>query len=209
MQSHTWYIELCIWDALGDFQPKALSSIIGSNSLRTQRIECLWKSVTAVKSYLDIVLSLPPLTWIGVSLLELTQVTKSFKTLMHLTTHGDTAWDKQAVRDICDPFHILDEVARIADEASSALGETDRDDLFRTLGSHTRSLREWARFNLDGTTVEVVSHSVDGASSAERGVGDESSSWSHLPPFFSDFTMPSYGFFGTGEWMERIFEDPY
>lgn len=203
LQAHTWYIELCIWDALGDSQPKALSSIIGNSSLRTQRIECLWKSVTAVKSNIDIMLSLSPLAWVGMSFLELSQISTSLKTLLHLSTNGDPAWDKQAVRDIIHPFSVLDQVARIADEASVAVGETSRDDLFQTLSNNTRSLREWARFSL-GEAAEV-SDAVS-STSAEQAAD---LSWSQLPPFFGTFTMPSYGFFGTGEWMEQIFDEPY
>lgn len=180
-----------------------MAPILGNSSLRTQRIECLWKSVNAVKSSVDILLSLSPLAWVGVSLLEISQITKSFRTLLCLATHDDPAWDKQAVRDVCDPLPVLDQVIRLSDEASVVVGETARDDLFRTLGNNTRGLREWARFSL-GATVEV-SNTKDRVSAE----GPAEESWGQMPPFFSSFTIPTYGFFGTGEWMERIFEEPY
>lgn len=201
LQAHLWYMELCIWDALGDCQLKTLDPIIGSSSLRTQRIEYLWKSVTAVKSSIDIILSLSPLTWVGVSILEISQITKSFKTLLYLALHDDPAWDKQAARDVCDPMTVLSQVIRISDEVSVAVGETSRDDIFKTLGNHTRGLREWARFSL-GETVDVSS--TNDGESVERAADD---SW-NLPPFFSTFAMPSYAF-GTGDWMERTFDQPY
>lgn len=194
-------MELCIWDTLGDCQPKTLDPIIGSSSLRTQRIECLWKSVNAVKSSLDILLSLSPLTWVGLSILEVSQISKSFKALLYLALHDDPAWDKQAARDVCDPITVLDQVIRISDEASVAVGETCRDDIFKMLGNHTRGLREWARFSL-GETVDISS--TNDGESVERPADD---SW-NLPPFFSTFAMPASAF-GTGEWMERIFDEPY
>lgn len=206
LQSQVWSVELCIWDVLGDCQPKTMAPILGNSTLRTQRIEFLWKSVNAVKSFVDIVLSLSPPSWIGVSLLELAQVTRSFRTLLCLATHDDAAWDKQGVRDICDPLAVLDKVIHAADEASALAGETARDDLFRTLSNNTRGLREWARFSL-GVTVEATSSSSRNDRVSVEGPAEES--WGQMPPFFGSFPTPAYGFFGTGEWMERMFDGPY
>lgn len=286
LQAHTWYIELCIWDALevaparspATWRPSSSSSSswLGPSALPTQRIQQrLWKAVTAVQSHLDILLSLAPVAWAGISLMEVVHITRSFKTIIHLATmtvptpptpnktySAPAVWDPQAVRDVCDPLRVLDEVIRISDEASVVVGPATGTDghVFCVLAQNTRGLREWTGAALGEaaaaaatttTTSQISSLSSPPPSSSsssahhhrrgeDRGSGsgssggvggeaavyaDEGSSqvgWAAAAAadstwaldqgpvlFGSRFTVPYYGFFGTGEWMERIFDEPF
>ena len=78
-----------------------------SEGLCFQRLECLYASVDALKSWFDVFLAIPPGEYIGFPFGIFSQLVHNLVTLYQLSTLDEPAWDKAAVRRIADVLHIL------------------------------------------------------------------------------------------------------
>ncbi|KAI0385678.1 putative C6 transcription factor [Hypomontagnella monticulosa] len=95
-----------------------------------ERIECLWRSVTAIKSWLDIFLSLPPSEFRGFSFLLWAQMARCVVILYRLSTLEDPAWDRKAVRNVIDLPLVLDQIAEKLELTCRESNESPDDNLF-------------------------------------------------------------------------------
>lgn len=109
----------------------------------SEHIECLWRSVYAIKAWLDAYQAIPPLTYVGVPFFFWFQLVRSVVLLKHLSTFNDPNWDCQAVRNAVDMSTMLGWMAVKAELASREAGEQSDDDLFRRVGSMMRSSMAW------------------------------------------------------------------
>ncbi|ERT01885.1 hypothetical protein HMPREF1624_00179 [Sporothrix schenckii ATCC 58251] len=108
-----------------------------------EHIECLWRSVYAIKAFLDAYQAIPPLTYVGVPFFFWFQLVRCIVLLKHLATFNDPAWDGQAVRNAVDMSTMLEWMAVKAEQASKEAGEQSDDDMFRRVGSMMRNSLAW------------------------------------------------------------------
>lgn len=108
-----------------------------------EHIECLWRSVYAIKAWLDAYQAISPLTYVGVPFFFWFQLVRCVVLLKHLTTFNDPAWDCQAVRNAVDMSSMLEWMAVKAELASKEAGEQSDNDLFRRVGSMMRNSQAW------------------------------------------------------------------
>jgi hypothetical protein len=88
-------------------------------------------SVKAIKLWLDVFYTLPPVSIQGLSFLFWSQYMRCIILLKRLSTYEDPAWDRQAVRNVVDLPHVLQWMIDKLELASREAGERADDDLFR------------------------------------------------------------------------------
>ena len=147
--AHVHYIDLCINETAHTANSDAplLLTLAASNSSSTpgfERLECLWRSVNAVKSWLDIFFTLSPSACAGFSFIFWAQQSRCLVILYRLSTLADPAWDRQAVRDTVNLLFVLDRIADKLEQTSSEAGERSNDDLFMQISRMTRMFRAQA-----------------------------------------------------------------
>lgn len=147
--AHMHYIELCINETLHTANSNEPLLATPGNSSSTnmtgfERLECLWRSVNAIKSWLDIFFTLPPITLSGLSFLLRAQLARCLVVLYRLSTLEDPSWDRQAVRSTVDLILVLDRVADKLDIASREIGEQSSDEIFAQFSRVMRTFRGWA-----------------------------------------------------------------
>ncbi|KAI1762953.1 putative C6 transcription factor [Hypoxylon sp. FL1150] len=147
--AHMHYIELCINETLhtaNSNEPLLATpgSSPSSNSTGFERLECLWRSVNAIKSWLDIFYTLPPPTVSGCPFPLRAQLARCLVVLFRLSTLEDPAWDRQAVRGTVDLLLVLDQIATKLDIASRESGEQSGDEIFAQFSKAMRTFRAWA-----------------------------------------------------------------
>ncbi|OKL61931.1 hypothetical protein UA08_03017 [Talaromyces atroroseus] len=108
-----------------------------------ERIECLWRSLYAVKSWLDVFYMIPPAAYMGFPFFCWFQLVRCIVILKHLSTFDDPAWDCEAVRKTVDMHMILNWMAEKAELASREAGEQSDDDLFRRVCKMLRLSQRW------------------------------------------------------------------
>jgi hypothetical protein len=123
-----------------------------------EHIECLWRSVYAIKAWMDAYQAIPPLTYVGVPFFFWFQLVRCIVLLKHLATFNDPDWDCQAVRDAVDMPTMLEWMAVKAELTSKEAGEQSDDDLFRRVGSMMRSSLAWMAANQRPACVGVATH---------------------------------------------------
>ncbi|CAK7237307.1 hypothetical protein SBRCBS47491_009931 [Sporothrix bragantina] len=116
---------------------------IGGRLPVLEHIACLWRSVYAIKAWLDAYHAILPSTYVGVPFFFWFQLVRCVVLLKHLSTFKDPAWDCQAVRNAVDMGSMLSWMAAKADEASKEAGEQSDDDLFRRVSSIMRMSQAW------------------------------------------------------------------
>ncbi|KAI1098443.1 putative C6 transcription factor [Jackrogersella minutella] len=128
------YIELCINEAThtaNSSAPLLTTPSIGDNDYTSgyERLECLWRSVNAIKSWFDIFFTLSPSAFRGLSFPFWAQLARCTVILYRLSTLEDPAWDRKAVRDVVDLSLVLDQIAKNMEQASREAGEQSNDDV--------------------------------------------------------------------------------
>jgi hypothetical protein len=151
LTAHAHYVELCINEATRlasseDPLPTMTRPGPGAGSGSTagfEHLECLWRSLYTVKSWLDVFRTIPPGAYVGFPFFFWFQLVRCIVILKHLSTFDDPAWDAQAVRDTVDMLTLLDWMAEKAELASREAGERSDDDLFRRVGKMLRLSQNW------------------------------------------------------------------
>ncbi|RMJ24382.1 hypothetical protein PHISP_04751 [Aspergillus sp. HF37] len=149
---HAHYVELCISEAtrLASSEdplppisrPDAGAGASGSTA-GFEHIESLWRSLYAVKSWLDVFHAIPPSAYVGFPFFFWFQLVRCIVILKHLSTFDYPAWDTQAARDSVDMLTLLAWMAEKAELASREAGERADDDLFRRVGKMLRLSQNW------------------------------------------------------------------
>ncbi|KAF3762684.1 hypothetical protein M406DRAFT_333055 [Cryphonectria parasitica EP155] len=165
----------------------------------SESLKWIWQSAMAVKSCFEIWTSVSPSIWVGLSIQYTLQVGRCLMTLFRLSTLSGTARDLEAVRKSLDALAIIDCVIGVTAQASVEAGETAGDDLFKKMLRNLQGFREGmlASLTSEQETIGSGDASEDGMAEDHR---------NRIVPAPVLFEMPAYGFFGTGEWMEQIFD---
>lgn len=199
LMAHTHYIELCINETAhtansdAPLLPASAASCSGSNLPGFERMECLWGSLNAIKSWLDVFFTLSLPLNLGLSFLFWAQLPRCLVVLCRLSTYTDPAWDRQAVRNTVDLLLSLDQVVERLELASSETFERSNDDLFMRLPKFARMFRAWARAKVASEEVETESWPYSGVTSGDCEMVDQ-----------NQVLMQSIDF-GNDMWLEEIF----
>ncbi|KAI0160957.1 putative C6 transcription factor [Hypoxylon sp. FL1284] len=147
--THIYYIELCINETLhtANSNEPLLATPGNSSSANNagyERVECLWRSVNAIKSWFEIFFTFSPQTTAGHSFLLRAQLARCIVILFRLSTLDDPSWDRQAVRNTVDFCLVLDRLCGKLDVASQEIGEQSGEDIYAQFSKLMRSFRGWA-----------------------------------------------------------------
>lgn len=196
--AHLHYIELTINEAVhtANSDGPLLPAPTAGGSIRPgfERIECLWASVNAIKSYLDSFFTLSPSAYTGISFLFWAQLVRCFVVLYRLSTYEDPSWDREAVRNTVDLLLALDRMTENLELASSEAGEQANDGLLMRLSMLTRMFRARAR---DKIAPDEAKQHPDWAYSDERMVDQNEM-----------LMMMQSMEFGDNQWLEEVFGRP-
>ncbi|KAK9418998.1 hypothetical protein SUNI508_07519 [Seiridium unicorne] len=87
-----------------------------------ERLECLWRSVENIKSWLDAFYKSPPPALVGLPFHFWSQMIMCVTILKYLSTLADPSWDCQAVRNTIDLTSTMDRMVEKLDLASREPG---------------------------------------------------------------------------------------
>lgn len=151
--AYAHYVELCINEAIRPASAHAPLLVIPGSTGSTvnsghvpgfERLQCQWRSIDAIKSWLDLFYAFPPSKCVGLPFHFWSQLVRCIVILKHLTTLEDMAWDCEAVRNRINLMEVLDWMAEKVRLASIEAGEQSDDDLFRQFSKMLRLSRMWA-----------------------------------------------------------------
>ncbi|KAI0842745.1 putative C6 transcription factor [Hypoxylon sp. FL0890] len=156
------YIDLCINEAAHTANSDAplftTPGVAGSGYISGfERLECLWRSANAIKSWLDIFFALPPSQFRGFSFPFWAQLARCLVIFCRLSTLEDPAWDRKAVRNTVDLPPALDRIAEKLELASREVGEQSSDDVFMQLSRLMRMFRAWVGSKMASAEAEEKS----------------------------------------------------
>ncbi|PWY94619.1 hypothetical protein BO94DRAFT_509208 [Aspergillus sclerotioniger CBS 115572] len=144
LTAHAHYVELCINETTRLACSEDPIHISGSGSTTgLEPLECLWRSLYAVKSWLDVFYTIPPATYVGFPFFFWFQLVRCIVILKHLSTFDDPMWDRQAVRNTIDMSTLLEWMTEKAELASQEAGERSEDDMFRRVSRLLRLSQRW------------------------------------------------------------------
>ena len=104
-----------------------------------ERFRCLLQCAESIGPFINALLSLPLLEFVGISFLQWAQLARCIAILNRLIpTIGDTAWDRTALRSLANVPALLGRLAERFDWASQLVGESGLDDVFTNLACKLR-----------------------------------------------------------------------
>ncbi|KAH8664499.1 hypothetical protein BX600DRAFT_464559 [Xylariales sp. PMI_506] len=195
---HIPYAEVSIYAMAYMFSPEDEEPLATTSYARSspefERLECLWRSVEAVKTWIDAVLSIPPVEYTGVSFIVWSQLTRCFAVLFRLSMYDEPGWDRQAVRNKVDMASMLDKIIFNLDEAGRQVGESSEEDLFALLAAKMRKTRAWVATKFASDPEADSSWDNIGQMSVPHDFGSDPDQW-----------MSEALTFGNDVWLEEVF----
>ncbi|KAF2228774.1 hypothetical protein EV356DRAFT_497469, partial [Viridothelium virens] len=176
----------------------------GGNTLAFDFIDFSWRSVSAIKSWMDIFFSLQPAECAGLSFMHMAQLARCLVVLYRLSTFDHPAWDCLLVRNTIDLMSVLDSVASRLELASNEVGEQSPDDLFMHVSGMVRKFRSnaAAKINQKSAAVDdagwMDSGEVAGAGVAEAAAIQNSTLLQPMSPGDDAFLESIFGHFEGG-----------
>ncbi|KAL4997557.1 hypothetical protein BDV10DRAFT_186149 [Aspergillus recurvatus] len=113
------------------------------------RLECHWRSVEAIKSWLDVFFSLSPAAYVGLSFPFWAQMVRCITVLYRLSIYVDPLWDRLAVRRGVDLLPVLDHIAEVMQHTGAEAGEQSPHDLFSQIARIASRFQAWAAVRLE------------------------------------------------------------
>lgn len=130
------YIDMCIHATMYNAGIDASCLVAADGDGRMpdiERIQCLWRSLGTIKSWLDKFFSIPTSQYVGFSLLGWIQWTRCFSLLYRLTIYEDPVWDRQAVRNSVDLVKVLGQVTTNLEQVSRETSRERGNDLYEQI----------------------------------------------------------------------------
>lgn len=168
---HKHYIELCVNETArnlyfhaqqgmvsgsGGLRGQDIVDTSGGNSLGFDRFDFSWRSVAAIKAWMDTFFSLTPAECAGLCFIHMAQLARCLMVLYRLSTFVHPGWDCSLVRSTLDILSVLEGVIKHVELASKEAGEQSPDDQFMHLAGQMRKFRTKAanRMGHGSSTVE-------------------------------------------------------
>jgi hypothetical protein len=135
---HKHYIELCVNETArtlyfhahqglasgsGGMSGHDIVDTSGGNTLGFDRLDFSWRSVGAIKAWMDTFFSLSPAECAGLSFIHMAQLARCLMVLYRLSTFVHPGWDCNLIRNTLDILSVLDDVAKKLELATSEAGE--------------------------------------------------------------------------------------
>ncbi|KAL4745584.1 hypothetical protein BDW72DRAFT_52736 [Aspergillus terricola var. indicus] len=151
---HFHYAELSIYETIHAASPESNppprpSLHAGPFTAGVDRLECHWRSVDAIKSWLDVFFSLSPAAYVGFSFPFWAQMVRCITVLYRLSIYADPLWDRSAVRQGVDLLHVLDRIADVMQQIGAEAGEQSPHDLFSQISRIAARFHAWATARLE------------------------------------------------------------
>ena len=150
LTAYVHYVDLCINEVtrLASSNTPLLATSesaghVGGNVPGFERLECLWRCLHAVKSWLDVFYTVSPAAYVGFPFFYWFQLVRCVVILKHLSTFEDPAWHCQAVHNTVDMLRLLEWMAEKAELASKEAGEQSDGDLFQQVSKMLRLSQAW------------------------------------------------------------------
>ncbi|MCJ1378824.1 hypothetical protein MMC17_001923 [Xylographa soralifera] len=127
-----------------------------------QRFECLFACLQALKSWINVFLSIPPAQYVGFSASIYAQLTRGLIDVWRLSTCEYPEWDRGLVRENLDVSMILGQIeknfAQVKEAAGLDVGCLQGSDFFSIMASKTRSIRvSWDAITAPSTDLFDIS----------------------------------------------------
>ncbi|KAL8735780.1 MAG: hypothetical protein Q9166_000644 [cf. Caloplaca sp. 2 TL-2023] len=128
-----------------------------------QRFECLFASLQAIKSWIDVFLSIPPAQYVGFSACIYAMMARCLIDLWRLSTCEHPEWDHGLVRESLDVSSVFEQTERNFSQVKEAAG-LDRwgsqdGDFFGIMASMLKSMKvSWDALN---TSAEFATPMLD------------------------------------------------
>ncbi|KAH8700254.1 hypothetical protein BGW36DRAFT_405529 [Talaromyces proteolyticus] len=150
------YAELSIYETVHTVNPDILSTSgsdfipVGSApTLGFERLECHWRSLGAIKSWLDVFFTLPPSVCVGFSFPFWAQMVRCLVVLYRLSICLDSARDQPTVRQTVDLLAVLDRIADKIRRTAVEAGEKSPNELFSQIVRIMKRFQAWAAARLE------------------------------------------------------------
>ncbi|KAK9342228.1 hypothetical protein V1522DRAFT_416800 [Lipomyces starkeyi] len=115
------------------------------SGLDNRRIECVWLCLNAIKSWIDVFLSITPAQYVGFSSLIYSNMIHCFVGMCRLSMFEHVEWDRALFREHLDVLSILEKTeknfASVKDEAGLDIGGSEDTDSFSSMASRIRVLK--------------------------------------------------------------------
>ena len=110
-----------------------------------QRFECLYAYLQAIKSWIEVFFTIPPVQYVGFSACIYAKMTRCFIGLWRLLTCEHPEWNRGLVQETLDVSSILQEAetnfAQVKAVAGLDRGDSEDSDTFSIMASRLRSMR--------------------------------------------------------------------
>ena len=117
------------------------------NDLDFRRLDCLYICLHAIKNWFDIFLALPAADYVGVSMVQFTQLAHCMIALFRLSTFDWPDWDRNLVRNYANLSMILDQLvakfAQVKVTAGLDKGVLDEKDIFFITSRTFNHIKTW------------------------------------------------------------------
>lgn len=132
---------------------------------RFERLDCLWRSVENIKSWLDNFYSISSSKLIGQSFHFWSQMILTITLLKYLSTLKDSEWDCQAVRNTVNLLSTMDSMCQKLEQASKEPELQCDDHLLKYLTKLLLRCRVWgeARWNVSSRVQNAEARPGQGA----------------------------------------------
>ncbi|KAK1759801.1 hypothetical protein QBC47DRAFT_294045 [Echria macrotheca] len=152
----------------GGTRPESNTSI---TTHKMERLECLWRSVHAIKGWLDVFFTMSPGDYALMPFGFGAQLARCLVTLCRLSVLQDPAWDRQAVRATVDVVAVLDRIG----DMLGLLTSNSEDTMFSGFLVVIRMFRAWTASKL---AVPPLTSSGPGAGPGSLASSGEGEVWS-------------------------------
>ena len=110
-----------------------------------QRFECLFACLQAVKSWIDVFLSIPPAQYVGFSVCMYAKLSRGLIDAWRLSTYDYPEWDRTLVRETLDVSLTLEQIENGFAQVKAAVGldrgSSHDTDFFSLMASRTRAIK--------------------------------------------------------------------
>lgn len=175
---HFYYAELSIYETIfspsSDPTPPSTRPSVILPAAGLDRPECHWRSLDAIKSWLDVFFSLPPAVYVGLSFPLWAQMVRCVMVLYRLSVYVEPPLDRLAVRRAVDILSVLGRLAELMKRTCAEAGEQSPHDLFSKIARIASEFQSWVAVRLEP---DPSLQAVSVAGPAFAAPGDTAATW--------------------------------
>ncbi|KAL6718431.1 hypothetical protein ACLMJK_004521 [Lecanora helva] len=136
-----------------------------SCSLDFLRLDCLYACLNAIKNWFSVFMIIPPASYVGLSIMEFTQLAHCIIALYRISTFEWQGWDHKLVRDTANLSTILTQLipyfAQVKTDAGLDRGVPEGRDIFSITSKTLENIKAWWDSKTAGDSTGVDTTNVD------------------------------------------------